>query len=103
MRASGWADLYIDSIGKGRLFIAKQETPAEWYEMMNRQRDLLFSELAGKDYRLLGLVKDKVRLNECGYNRNLGRERGCATPASVAPLLDQQSFFGSGAIIKVDL
>jgi hypothetical protein len=64
MRASGWADLYIDSIGKGRLFIAKQETLAEWYEMMNRQRDLLFSELAGKDYRLLGLVKDKVRLNE---------------------------------------
>ena len=56
-------DLYIDPRGKGRLFIAKQKTLAEWYEMMSRLRDLLFRVLALKDYHLLGLTKDKVYLH----------------------------------------
>ena len=63
MSDSGWADLYIDPRGKGRLFIAKQKTLAEWYEMMSRLRDLLFTVLARKDYHLLGLTKDKVYLH----------------------------------------
>jgi len=64
MSDSGWADLYIDTRGKGRLFIAKQKTLAEWYEMMNRLRELISSESARKDYHLLGLAKDKAHLNE---------------------------------------
>jgi hypothetical protein len=64
MSDSGWADLYIDTRGKGRLFIARQKSLAEWYEMMNRLRELLFSELARKDYHLLGLTKDRAHLNQ---------------------------------------
>jgi len=64
MSDSGWADLYVDTRGKGRLFFARQKSLAEWYEMMNRLRELLFSELARKDYHLLGLTEDKAHLNE---------------------------------------
>lgn len=64
MSDSGWADLYIDTRGKGRLFIARQKTLDEWYEMMKRLRELLFSELARKDYHLLGLTQAKAHLNE---------------------------------------
>jgi hypothetical protein len=63
MSDSGWADLFIDTRGKGKLFIAKEKTLAEWYEMMNRLRQLLYSELARKDYHLLGLTEDKAHLN----------------------------------------
>ncbi len=64
MSASGWADLFIDTRGKAKLFIAKDKTVAEWWEMMNRLKELLYNELAGTDYHLLGLAKDKVRLNQ---------------------------------------
>jgi hypothetical protein len=62
MSANGWADLYIDTRGKAKLFIAREKTQAEWYEMMSRLRQLLFTELARKDYHLLGLTKDKAHL-----------------------------------------
>jgi hypothetical protein len=64
MSDSGWADLLIDTRGKGRLFIAKEKSLDEWYEMMNRLRELLYVELARKDYHLLGLTQDKPHLNE---------------------------------------
>lgn len=64
MSDSGWADLYIDTRGKGRLFIAKEKSLDEWYEMMGRLRELLYSELARKDYHLLGLAQDRAHLNE---------------------------------------
>lgn len=61
---SGWADLYIDTRGRGRLFIARQKTLDEWYEMMKRLRELLYRELAKKDYHLLGLAQDAPHLSE---------------------------------------
>lgn len=61
---SGWADLYIDTRGRGRLFIARQKTLDEWYEMMKRLRELLFGELAKKGYHLLGLTQDRAHLCE---------------------------------------
>ena len=64
MSASGWADLYVDPQGKARLFIAKQKTLAEWYEMMDRLKQLLFAELAKKEYHLLGLTKDAAQLSQ---------------------------------------
>jgi len=64
MSTSGWAELFIDTRGKAKLFITKEKTLAEWYEMMNRLRQLFYSELARKDYHLLGLTKDKAHLNE---------------------------------------
>lgn len=64
MSASGWADLFIDNEGKGKLFFSKNKTEAEWYEMMNRLKQLLLNELARKNYHLLGLTKDKTHLNE---------------------------------------
>lgn len=64
MSDSGWADLYIDTRGKGKLFIAKEKSLDEWYEMMGRLRELLYSELARKDYHLLGLAQDRAHLNE---------------------------------------
>ena len=63
MSCSGWADLFVDTRGKGRLFVAKERTEAEWYEMMNRLRGLFFDELAKKDYHLLGLTKDSAHLD----------------------------------------
>jgi hypothetical protein len=64
MSDSGWADLFIDPRGKAKLFIAKQKTLAEWYEMMDRLRQLFFGELEKKGNHLLGLTKDESHLNE---------------------------------------
>jgi hypothetical protein len=64
MSDSGWADLFIDTRGKAKLFIAQEKTLKEWYEMMERLRQLFFGELAKKGYHLLGLTKDKTHLNE---------------------------------------
>ncbi len=61
---SGWADLFIDTRGRAKLFIAKQKTLEEWYEMMERLRQLFFGELAKKGYNLPGLTKDQMHLNE---------------------------------------
>ncbi len=63
MSANGWADLYIDTRGKGKLFIAKEKTVSEWNEMMIKLRQLFYSEMAKKDYHLLDLTKDKSHLN----------------------------------------
>jgi hypothetical protein len=63
MSDSGWADLFIDPKGFGRLFIAKQKTLAEWTEMLARLRELFYRTLAETDYHLLGLTKDRSRLN----------------------------------------
>jgi hypothetical protein len=63
MSCSGWADLLVDSLGRAKLFIAKEKTEAEWYEMMNRLRQLLSDELAKNDYHLLGLTKDRGHLD----------------------------------------
>ena len=62
MSCNGWADLFIDPTGRAKLFIARENTEAEWCEMMNRLRQLLSGELAKKDYHLLGLTKDRVHL-----------------------------------------
>jgi hypothetical protein len=64
MSANGWADLFIDTAGKARLFIAKEKTDAEWVEVMNRLKQLFFAELARVDYHFLGLTQDKARLNQ---------------------------------------
>jgi hypothetical protein len=64
MSCNGWADLFIDTRGKAKLFVAKERTEAQWLEMMSRLRQLLFSELDRKDYHLLGLTKDKAHLSE---------------------------------------
>jgi hypothetical protein len=64
MSDSGWADLLIDTRGRAKLFIAKQKTLEEWYEMMERLRQLFFGELAKKGYNLLGLTKDQMHLTE---------------------------------------
>ena len=64
MSDSGWADLFIDTRGKAKLFIAKQKTLAEWYEMMERLRQLFFGEPEKKGNHLLGLTKDQSHLNE---------------------------------------
>ncbi len=63
MSCSGWADLFIDPAGRAKLFIAKEKTVAEWYEMMNKLRQLLSYELAKKDYHLLSLTKDRAHLD----------------------------------------
>ena len=64
MSESGWADLFIDTRGKAKLFIAKQKTLEEWYQMMERLRQLFFGELAKKGNHLLGLTKDQSHLDE---------------------------------------
>lgn len=64
MSESGWSDLFIDTRGKARLYIAKEKTLNEWYEMMERLRQLFFGELAKKRYHLLGLTKDEMHLHE---------------------------------------
>jgi hypothetical protein len=63
MSCSGWADLFVDPTGRAKLFIAREKTEAEWYEMMNKLRQLLSGELAKKDYHLLGLTKDRAHLD----------------------------------------
>ena len=69
MSDSGWADLFIDTRGKAKLFIAKQKTLAEWYEMMDRLRQLFFAELGKKGNHLLGLTKDQHHLNEYFFKK----------------------------------
>ena len=64
MSDSGWADLFIDTRGKGKLFIAKDKTLEQWSEMMERLRQLFFEELTKKGYHLLGLTKDPTHLHE---------------------------------------
>jgi hypothetical protein len=64
MSESGWADLFIDTRGKAKLFIAKQKTLKEWLEMMEKLHQLFFGELTKKGYHLLGLTKDRMHLNE---------------------------------------
>ena len=63
MSCSGWADLFVDTTGRATLFIAKEKTEAEWYDMMNKLRQLFSDELAKKDYHLLGLTKDRSHLD----------------------------------------
>jgi hypothetical protein len=69
MSDSGWADLYIDPKGQGKLFIAKEKTLAEWYEMMTELKRLLYEALAETDYHLLGLTQDKGLLNKYMKNK----------------------------------
>lgn len=64
MSANGWADLFIDPRGRAKLFVAKERTLAQWQEMLNELKQLLYSELARKDYHLLGLTRDPTHLNE---------------------------------------
>ena len=64
MSDSGWADLFIDPRGKGKLFIAKDKTLEQWYEMMGRLRQLFFEALTKKGYHLLGLTKDPTHMFE---------------------------------------
>jgi hypothetical protein len=59
---NGWADLVIDPRGRAKLFIAKDKTLEQWYEMLNRLRTLYFAEVALKDYHLLGLTKDAAQM-----------------------------------------
>jgi hypothetical protein len=63
MNCNGWADLFIAPTGRAILFIAREKTEAEWCEMMNRLRQLLSGELAKERGHLLGLTKDRARLN----------------------------------------
>jgi hypothetical protein len=62
MSENGWADLVIDPRGKAKLFIAKEKTLEQWYEMLGRLRALYFTEVARKDYHLLGLTHDAVQM-----------------------------------------
>lgn len=64
MSANGWADLFIDTRGRAKLFVAKERTQAQWCEMLDELKQLLYSELARKDYHLLGLTRDPTHLNE---------------------------------------
>jgi predicted DNA-binding protein YlxM (UPF0122 family) len=64
MSESGWADLFIDPQGKAKLYIAKDKSLNEWFEMMERLRQLFFEELGKKGYHLLGLTKDQMHLYE---------------------------------------
>jgi hypothetical protein len=64
MSANGWADLFIDTRGRAKLFVARERTLAQWHQMLGELRQLLYSELAKKDYRLLGLTRDPTHLNE---------------------------------------
>jgi hypothetical protein len=62
---SGWADLFIDLHGRGKLFITREKSLSEWCEMMAKLRQLFYNALADKNYHLLGITKDKVYLK--GY------------------------------------
>ena len=64
MSCSGWADLFIDSRYRAKLFVAQEKSDAEWVEMMERLRTLFYDELAKKDYHLLGLTQDPVQLQQ---------------------------------------
>ena len=62
MSKSGWADLFLDPQGKGRLYVANKNTREQWAEMMNRLSELYFEELKLKDDRLVKLTQDSVLL-----------------------------------------
>jgi hypothetical protein len=64
MSDSGWADLYIDTRGKAKLFIAKELPIFEWYVMMHRLKQLFYEELARKDYHILGITQDRGEFNQ---------------------------------------
>ncbi len=67
--ANGWADLIIDTRGRSKLFISKENTDLEWIEMMNRLKQLFYNELAKKNDHLLGLTKDGSHLNQYLLNK----------------------------------
>lgn len=69
MSASGWADLFVDTRGEAKLFVAKEKTEAEWYEMMERLRQLFCNEVAKKNNHLLRFTKDIIHLNEYLYQK----------------------------------
>ncbi len=62
MSKSGWADLFLDPQGKGRLYLANKNTREQWAEMMNRLSELYFEEVKLKDDRLVKLTQDSVLL-----------------------------------------
>jgi len=64
MSDSGWADLFIDTRGKAKLYVAREKTLDEWHELMERLRQLFFGELTKKGYHLLGLTKDQMHMHE---------------------------------------
>lgn len=64
MSMNSWADLYVDARGNGKLFIARENTLDEWNKMMAQLKQLLYEELAQKDFHLLGLTQDDTHLNE---------------------------------------
>jgi hypothetical protein len=61
---SGWAELFIDRMGRGQLYVAREKTLEEWYEMMGKLRQLFFDALANKGYHLLRLTKDRLHIQE---------------------------------------
>lgn len=62
MSKSGWADLFLDPQGKGRLYLANKNTREQWAEMMNRLSELYFEEVKLKDDRLVKFTQDSVLL-----------------------------------------
>ncbi len=68
MSSNGWADLYVDTRGKAKLFISKEKTTAEWYEMMNKLKQLFVAELV-KENHLLAFEKDKAHLDNYLYQK----------------------------------
>ena len=64
MSCNGWADIFIDTRGKAKLFVAREHSDEGWIDMMNRLKQLLYDELAKKDNHLLGLTKDQADLSD---------------------------------------
>ena len=64
MSDSGWADLFVDTRGEARLYIAMKKTLEEWKEMMEKLRQLFFEELVKSSNHLLVFTKDKTHLYE---------------------------------------
>ncbi len=61
---SGWADLFIDTRGKGMLYIAKRKTLEEWTAMMEKLHGLFNEVLTRRGYHLLAITKDPSLLEE---------------------------------------
>jgi hypothetical protein len=64
MSDSGWADLFINRLEQGQLYIAKEKTQKEWIEMMDKLRQLFFETITNRGYHLLGLTKDRLHLQD---------------------------------------
>jgi len=62
--ASGWADLVISPKSRSRLFVAKEQSQAEWQKMMTRLSELFVGAMRKKQNRLLAFVKDETYLEE---------------------------------------